>query len=164
MPSMPDITMRKLANGTLAAFDGEAFDYLKKLKVGADVQVRIKRQRNVDFHRKWFALVKLGFDFWEPMARPLDVEYRWMKKVTPAKDFERFRKDVTILAGFYTASYRLNGEVRIEARSINFSNMGEDEFERLYSATIDVILEHVLPQMTADEVRKTVEEMVLSFV
>ncbi len=77
----------------------------------------------------------------------------------PEKNFDRFRKDIAILAGFYEASYRVNGEVRFEAKSIAFSNMSDDEFEILYTKTIDVIVKHVLTDYTGDELRSVVEQV-----
>jgi len=154
---MSAIHMQKLPNGTLAPNDNEAQDYLRKLKTGQDVQVKVTRQRNYLFHRKWFALLQYAFDLWQP------VESQTRHGIVPEKSFDRFRKDVTILAGFYTATYRLNGGVRIEARSISFASMSADEFEDLYSKSINVILRLVLKDVTEDELRRDVEDMVLSF-
>lgn len=151
------VHMTKLPNGTLAPNDDEAQDYLRKLKVGQGVQVKVTRTRNYRFLRKYFALLHLAFDQWEP------EEVQTRHGITPEKSFERFRKDVAILAGYYEAAYRLNGDVRIEAKSISFASMSEDEFEELYSKSIDVILRLVLKGMTEDELRRSVEELVIGF-
>ncbi len=152
-----DIQMQKAANGILVPSDEEAQQELSKLKLGQPVRVTIVRQRNYHFLKKWFALINFAFDYWEP------PEIELKQKVTPEKNLDRFRKDVTILAGYYDATYRLNGEVRIEAKSIAFGNMSEDEFEVLYSKTIDVILKKVCTQFTEDELRETVAKMILEF-
>ena len=78
--------------------------------------------------------------------------------VCPQKNPERFRKDVIILAGYFDATYRLDGDVRIEAKSISFASMSEDEFEKLYSATIDVILKHVCTQFDGKMLDEVVEQ------
>jgi len=57
--------------------------------------------------------------------------------------FDRFRKDLTILAGFYVQTVRLNGDVRIEAESLAFANMNQDRFESVYSALINAAIKHV---------------------
>lgn len=155
---MTAITMKRLPNGMLAPSDAEAHDYVGKLKTGQDVRVKVTRARNLAFHRKYFALLKLAFDYWEP--KPVQTRHG----VEPEKDFDQFRKDVAILAGFYHASYRLNGDVRIDAKTIAFGAMSADEFERLYDKSIDVLLRLVLPHMSEAELRASVESMLLEFV
>jgi hypothetical protein len=55
--------------------------------------------------------------------------------------------------------YNARGEVRVEAKSISFANMSEDEFEALYSDTINVILRKILTSsaMTEDQLRDHVD-------
>lgn len=60
-----------------------------------------------------------------------------------ATQFDRFRKDLTILAGFYEQTVRLNGDIRTEAKSLAYANMDPDEFERCYSALINSAIKHV---------------------
>ena len=82
---------------------------------------------------------------------------------TPEKNFDRFRKDVAILAGFYDIVIRLDGSTRIEAKSISFSKMDQEEFDRLYQRTIDVFLKHIYGKdMTKEEIDELVEKY-LSF-
>lgn len=153
---MGEFYMRKMG-GALVPADDQAAEALQRFRAGDPVKVTVKRPRNYEFHKKFFALLNHGFEFWEPPELP--DAHRWMKNVTPEKSFEQFRKDVTILAGFFDASYRLDGSVRIEAKSISFASMSEDEFERLYSAAIDVLLKHVFTNMAQDELRDRVDEL-----
>ena len=76
-------------------------------------------------------------------------------------DFDRFRKDLIILTGNFTAVYNARGEVRVEAKSISFAGMDEAGFEKLYSKTIDVILGKILAggRMTEDQLRNHVENV-----
>lgn len=60
-----------------------------------------------------------------------------------SSQFDRFRKDLTILAGFYEQTVRLNGEVRTEAKSLAYGNMEQEEFERCYSSLINAAIKHV---------------------
>lgn len=152
----------KQPNGTLSpAYEADR-ELLSKIKIGSFVRLKLNRARNYKFHRKYFALVNFAFDYWTPPEFPDDPEQKWRKQVTPEKNFDRFRKDLTILAGHYEAYYRVNGEVRIEAKSISFGSMSEDEFEKLYSATIDVILKHICTQYT-EEMLDSVVDQALSF-
>ena len=76
-----------------------------------------------------------------------------------AKNKERFRKDIAILAGFFDSTVNLKGEVRLEAKSISFAQMDEIEFEALYNQTINVILQSVLTTYTRDDLDAVVEQL-----
>src|SRR5688500_12101092 len=106
----------KLPNDFLMPAGDEDRALLSKIKLGDIVKLKLSRVRNVKFHRKFFALLHFAYEFWDPPVLPDDPEQKWRKHVTPEKNFEQFRKDVTILAGYYQAYYRVNGEVRIEAK------------------------------------------------
>jgi hypothetical protein len=152
---------RKVPSGLIPDTEVDA-ELLGKIKLGEVVRLSLVRPRNYKFHKKWFALMTLAFDYFEPPEH--GEGSAWCEKLSIEKNLDRFRKDITILAGYYNATYRLNGDVRIEAKSIAFGNMGTTEFEKLYSACIDVILKKVCIQMTEDQLRKSVEDMVLDFI
>lgn len=133
-----------------------------KKKLGATILVEPKVIRNGAFFRRWWALVKLAFDYWSESAETITYKGR---PVLP--DFDRFRKDVTIMAGFYRPVTNIKGEIRLEAESISFAAMDEERFEQLYSATINVLLQRVFngsvcPKWTEAELR-SVTEQVLQF-
>jgi hypothetical protein len=147
-----ELILAKAPNGSLVPVDQQAMDELAKLKVGQGVRVKVTRMRNYKFHRKLFALLNVAFDAWEPLA----LEYKGEKV---AKNFERFRSDVTVLAGYYEATVNLRGETRLEPKSISFSSMDQDEFEKLYSAVIDVVLQRILTNYTRDDLNNVVEQV-----
>ena len=136
---------------------------VKKLPAHQPVRVRVTKIRNVGQHRKYFALLNYAFDVWEPpvaMAMSeLEHGHFDPSLARPEKNFERFRHDIIILCGFYESYYRINGEVRLEAKSISFANMDQDSFEQLYDKTVDVIIKHVLRNYTGDELRAVVEQV-----
>ena len=153
-----EIYLRKTAQNTMIPCDQDGHDYIKKLPVGQDVRVKITRARNIKFHRQYFALLNHAFDIFEPE----DVEipqHLSVRGIVPEKNFDRFRKDIAILAGFYHATIRVDGEVRIEADSISFGKMDNDAFADLYSKTIDVILKHVLKNYTREDLDLVVDEI-----
>ncbi len=156
-----DLIFQKGATGLLPACE-EATEWLRKKKIGATVLVEPREMRNGAFFRKWWALVKLGYDYWSESAQT--IEYKG-QPVLP--DFDRFRKDVTISAGFYYPVVNLKGEVRIEAESLKWASMTEERFEKLYSATIQVLLQRVfngkLCQRWTEEQLRSVAEQILSF-
>lgn len=149
---MTEIVVTKTAGGALAPADQQAADYIAKLKLGEVVKVKATRMRNPGHHRKYFALLNLAFDSWEPVGK----EYRGEPV---QKNFEQFRNDVTVLSGYYESAITLRGEVRLSAKSISFGSMGQDEFEQLYSATVDVILARILTQYTRADLDQVIERL-----
>lgn len=54
------------------------------------------------------------------------------------------------MAGFYVQTWNLKGQVRIEAKSLSYANMEQDEFEQAYKALINAAIKHVFNN-TKDE-------------
>ena len=151
-----DIMLMKTPGGSLAPVDAEAREMVDKLKLGQGIQASVRRARNVRFHRKGMALFRLAYDVWEPLT---PLEY---KGLPVAKDFERFRKDMTILAGFYKAVYNARGEVRLEAESLRFSSMSEERFEEVFNAVLNVVWSRVLKAAgyaSVEDVEEVIEEL-----
>lgn len=138
---MTDIVLAKGIGGFLIPLDDHGAAIIAGMKRGDGVTVIIRRHNNPKFHRKMMALFKLAYDAWEPTA--LAYRGQLVNKV-----FDQFRKDITILAGYYEAHVNFRGEVRLSAKSLNFSNMEQDEREALYSAVIDVVLQRILTRYT----------------
>ena len=142
--------------GGLSPADSESSDYLSTLKQGEIVRADIVRPRNAKFHRKFFAMLDVGYDAWEPEAK----EY---KGQVACKNRERFRSDCLILAGFFEVVTNLRGEVRLEAKSISFAKMDQAEFEEVYSQVATVLLRKVLTTYSRSDLDSVVERM-LGFV
>jgi len=138
--------------GTLAPANEDAEEIIKGMKQGQAIKLKYTFPRNYEFLKKWFALLKIGFDNWIPGE--INSKYG-----VPEKNFDRFRADVIILAGFYDTTIRLDGSVRVEPKSVSFGKMTHEEFENLYSKTINVLLKYVYGSgMTAEEIDQIVEE------
>lgn len=136
----------------LVPSDSDTSDWFNKLKPGQVVKAEFKKVRNYAFLKKYFALLNIAFENWEP--GPINSKYGPVEK-----NFDRFRSDVTILAGFYDVTVRLDGSTRIEPKSISFAKMTAEEFEQLYSRTIDVLIKHVYGKdMKPEEINRIVEE------
>jgi hypothetical protein len=151
-----EVILHKLSNGLMSpANDEEAFK-LKKLKIGAGVRCNVSQMRNYKFHKRWFVLANLAFDIWKETNPP--IEHRG-DVIQP--NFEVFREDLTILTGYYTKEFNIKGELRLKAKSISFASMTQDEFEGLYSATINTILGRVLdrPDLDEEKMRAWVEQV-----
>jgi hypothetical protein len=152
---MTDLVLTKTPAGSLAPADGPSAEYIQKMKIGAGVRGEFKRQRNPRFHRKAFALFAFAYDLWDAPQ----LEY---KGQPVAKNFDRFRRDLTIIAGHYEAATNLRGEVRLEAKSLSFGSMGEEEFGQVYKSILDVVFDRVLKSKgytSAHEVDRIVDEL-----
>ena len=136
---------RKVPGG-LAPDDIEATKLLERYKLGDVLSAEVKKPRNYEFHKKFFALMHYAFDQWEPEGMP-------------EKNFERFREDITIAAGYYDLVPAINGELRAKAKSISFASMSEFEFEELYDAAVNALLKWVLRNHTRDDVDRVMTQI-----
>lgn len=131
--------------------DERSREWFEKIKHGQTIHADFKKVRNYRFLKKYFALLNIAFDHWQPGE--INSKYG-----VPEKNFDRFRADVTILAGYYESTIRLDGSVRIEPKSISFAKMSEEEFSALYSKSIDVLIKHVYgSDMTPEVIEETVK-------
>ena len=122
------------------------------IKSGQFLEVDIKQKRNLKFHKKFFAMLNIGFEAFEP-------ELQGYKGQVAVKNFNRFRKDVVIMAGFYDATYDIQGNLKLEAHSISFGKMSEDEFNKVYNACCNVLLLKVLHNYTRNDLDSVVEQL-----
>ncbi len=150
-----ELVLAKAANGALVPVDQQSIEAIAKLKLGQGIKVTVTRHNNVAFHRKIFALANLAYEAWEPVNKE-------HKGVPILKNFDQFREDITILAGFYETRVRLNGEIRFIAKSWSFARMPDDEKDRLYNGIINVVLSNILTNYTRDDLDNVVNQ-VLSF-
>lgn len=137
---MPDLYFHR-AGPALIPADDRAEEWLQRQKDGRPQILKISSPRNPQFHKKAFKL--LGYAYANSEQDPLPP-------------FERWREDLTILAGYFDVRGLPNGQVAVSARSISFGSMDQETFEAWYSAMIDAILKHVLTQHTKDEVVRQV--------
>ena len=62
---MADLALVRSANGLVGATDADR-ELISKLKYGTTVHGDFKKMRNAKFHGKFFALLALAYDYWEP--------------------------------------------------------------------------------------------------
>lgn len=154
---MAKCTFTKIIGDCLMAADPQTIEFIRKVKLGNNVHGDFTRQRNAAFHRKLFALFNLAFEYWEPGE--IDCKYG-----VPEKNFDQFRKDLTILAGHYHIAHRVDGSFRVIADSLSFGKMDQDTFDKLYNSILNVIMKRipVLDKMTAEEINELADK-VLTF-
>jgi len=109
-------------NRIIPLFDSD-YEALKKCKKGTELSFEVKQKRNIQFHRKFFALINMVYDNQEVF-----------------NNIDHLRKELTIASGFYDTYTNFEGQERKEAKSISFSKMDDIEFSELYSKFCDTVI------------------------
>ena len=124
----------------LVPLDDDDFEEKKKLKLGQIYSVEVKVVRNVDFHRKYFALIAYAWEFLNE------------QEAARFKDKENFRKYIEIAAGHCDVIFhpRLQEFVEIP-KSIAFAKMDNTAFSDLYGRVKDVIFSIIGDRVTQEE-------------
>ena len=117
------LTIVKRSDGAMYPAYGSDYETAKKIKVGEEYQCEIKQPRNLKHHRKYFALLRLGYS-----------NQDWTESE------EIYRKVTQIKAG-YCQVLNIPGhdEPLLIPDSIRFSKMDQEQFSELYKAVLHVI-------------------------
>ena len=141
-----DIYCRVTPYGLVPLYDSD-HDLKQRLRIGSTVRCRVSQPRNYEFHKKFFALVRLTFD-----NLPLPLVERW--NVRNENDMlRRFKRDL----GYYTSRTNDRGEREIEYRSISFAAMNEEEFERFYNDCVNLVLYTYIRGLDREDLEEEVE-------
>ena len=127
------------ATGLKPLYDSD-FDEKKKLKIGETYAVEIKKERNFEFLKKFFALIKLGHENTKLKGIPFDA----------------YRAYVTMKAGYADVYETPRGKFALP-KSISFAKMDETEFQKLYDGSIQIIMNDIGSD------RETIERELLNF-
>lgn len=124
----------------LVPLGDDDYEEKKKLKLGQTYSVEVKVVRNVDFHRKYFALIAYAWEFLNE------------QETERFKDKENFRKYIEIAAGHCEIIFhpRLQEFVEIP-KSIAFAKMDNTAFSDLYERVKDVIFSIIGDRVTQEE-------------
>ncbi|ECD7687654.1 DUF1367 family protein [Salmonella enterica subsp. enterica serovar Javiana] len=58
--------VKQTSSGLLLPATPESGDFLRSVKIGEWIHADFKRVRNYAFHKRFFKLLQLGFDYWTP--------------------------------------------------------------------------------------------------
>jgi len=153
------VQLIKSPGGVLRPANQVDSDLVNKIANGRLVIAEIVQPRNAAFHRKFFAMLGFFFELWEI---PEDVSYNGIK---PEKNFDQFRKDILIAAGYRELIVNIKGECRYVARSISFAAMEDVEFGKVYGTVFNVCWKYVMGRManyTKEQAESIINQM-LSF-
>lgn len=123
-----DILCKVTAQGLVPMYDSD-FEEKKRLREGSVVKVTVTKQRNYEFHKKFFALVRLTFE-------NLPERLHQMLNIHSETDMLTLLK--LDLGYAHTVYYGTKQVVIVD--SIAFASMDQFEFERFYDRAVDVVL------------------------
>lgn len=153
---MTKLYLKKLPGGALVADNDETAEWLQRKKAGTVLSAEFKEPRNYKFLKKMHALFQLAYEYFGDNIA-CELEYKG-QKVRPC--YDRFRKELVILAGHYEPVFNIKGELRLEAKSISYAKCTEEEAERIFSDCINAALKHIYRFVVDEEqLRKMVDDL-----
>ena len=134
------INLLNTPEGLKALADSD-YEEKKKLKLGEIYTCEIRLMRNYKFHRKYFALINLA---WEYQTQKTTAFFSENKEV--------FRKTVEIAAGHFEQIYSIERREWVQVpKSIAFDKMDNAEFEKLYNNVKTVLFNTFLKHINEQE-------------
>ena len=131
----------------LVPYGDDDYEAKSKLKVGEAYTVEVKIARNVDFHRKYFAMIAYAWEFLSE------------REVMAFKTKDGFRKSIEVAAGHYEPLYNVTtGAFDHAPKSISFGSMDNAEFSDLYNRVKDVIFSIIGGRVSETEFEKLLIE------
>lgn len=138
------LNLLNTAYGLVPCYDTD-YDEKKKLSIGKIYQVEIKEIRNIDFHRKYFALIHCAWEY-VPEHHQRDLYNN---------SVEKFRKTIEIASGHCETIYDIfDGKFYDIPKSISFEKMDNTEFSKLYERVVQTLFLTVLKDISQEEFEK----------
>ncbi len=142
-----DIYCKVTPYGLVPLYDSD-LDMKKRLRTGSTVRCKVSNPRNYEFHKKFFALLRLTFE-----NLPYPLVDKW--NICNEQDMlRRFKRDL----GYFTDRINEYGEHEIEYLSISFGAMEQCEFEDFYRQCIDLVLNRYIKGIDKEELITQIEE------
>lgn len=123
-----DIYCRVTDIGLIPMYDSD-LDEKHRLRIGDNVLCTIKRPRNYEFHKKYFALLRLT------VANLPHLTQQQMQIFTEEDLLDCLKIDL----GLFTTRWH-GGRQIVKTGSISFAKMDNTEFEKFFSRSVDAIL------------------------
>jgi len=117
-------------------------DYAKflKIKPGNIGRFTSWKERNILFHRKFFALIQYAI-----YHLPEDDFYdKWRNE-------KSMRTEIMFQNGRFDIHETIGGKKSYVPRSISFKSMDNEEFEKIYKEAFDTIMKHFLKGISLEE-------------
>ena len=123
-----DIYCRVTDIGLISMYDSD-LDEKHRLRIGDNVLCTIKRPRNYEFHKKYFALLRLT------VANLPHLIQQQMQIFTEEDLLDCLKIDL----GLFTTCWH-GGRQIVKTGSISFAKMDNTEFEKFFARSVDAIL------------------------
>lgn len=123
-----DIYCRVTDIGLIPMYDSD-LDEKHRLRIGDNVLCTIKRPRNYEFHKKYWALLRLT------VANLPHLIQQQMQIFTEEDLLDCLKIDL----GLFTTRWH-GGRQIVKTGSISFAKMDNSEFEKFFSRSVDAIL------------------------
>ena len=136
-----ELAMKRVTAG-LVPVDAWGEETLAQIPLGRIVTVQARQSRNLDHHRKFFALLHIV----QSNSEQYDT-------------IERLLVMLKIAMGHVETIITRKGETVYVPKSINFASMDQAEFERFYDKAVEIILTHIMPGMERPDLEQEVELM-----
>ena len=140
-----DIYCRVTSTGLVPLYDSD-YEAKHKLREGENVLCTITKPRNYEFHKKFFALVRLTFD---------NLPER-LHQMLGIRSEEDMLDCIKIDLGLFTEHWH-GGRKALKLGSISFAAMDQIAFERFYNRTITLILDKYLCGTKREELVEEIE-------
>ena len=140
-----EIYCRVTAAGLVPMYDSD-YEAKHQLREGENVLCTITRPRNYDFHKKFFALVRLTFD---------NLPER-LHQMLGIRSEEDMLDCIKIDLGLFTEHWH-GGRKVLKLGSISFAAMDQSEFESFYNRAITLILSKYLRGSKRQELVEEIE-------
>jgi hypothetical protein len=142
---MAEIYLVKLPNGTLKPDTEDDEEALKRFKVGEVVKAEVKKPRNYQNHKRFFALLQVVASYHEIY-----------------NNVEKAKLAVTVASGHcdFIENPLIPGELIAQPRSISYSRMDEIQFAKFFNDAVQGVISHILPDLDEDSLNAAVEEVI----
>ena len=110
-------------------------ELLLDIPEGADLTVRVSRSRSPKQHRLFWALLQLVVDNHDYYKRPEQL-LEWIK----------------VRLGYVEETVWHDGQVWFKTKSISFASMGQDQFRKFFTESLDAITAEVIEGIDRDAI------------
>jgi hypothetical protein len=139
------IFLFKDSRGDLVPASAYEYEKYERIRRGIVYKCAITQPRNLKYHRKYFALLNVGYE-----------------NQSQYNNRKAFRRAVQIEAGHFQL-IQIDDKTVFDTDSISFDAMDQPEFEKLFSDVVDVLLRKFIKGMTPEELERYIEK-ILGFI
>ncbi len=116
---------------------------MRKIAINEVVMVEMKRPRNLQWHKKTFALFNLLY-----------------QNQTRYPTMDDLRSALLVHVGFCTEIKMRDDRTVYVPKSLAFSKLDQEGFEQLWDSLVKMACEKIIPHLSEEDLRREIEEFV----